>query len=1088
MSSDFSRQRFDPQNDFAAVLMQQGRVLLDADWNEWIEILDRRIRAETVDIIGRGIVPTETPDAFRITLVGGHLTIGLGRMYVDGLLAENHGAGPETWDDTLAELRGTQPVAYQDQPYLPDAEAVAPLPEGGGPHLVYLKVWQREVTWLEDPDLVESAVGVDSTSRWQTVWQVRLLEDVGDGVTCATADAEIPGWLDETAPSGGRLTTGTTDVEAAGDPCIVPPTGGYKGLENRLYRVEVHAVDEDGQATFKWARHNASIATAVRSINGTNLVVDLVGRDAELRFSTGDWVEITDDVRELAGLPGIMRRIADVTDATRTLTLESALPAGTFPTDVGGATLPARHTRVRRWDQRGQVRTTDGDVQADLSEAGSTGVIPVASDGTSIVLEDGIFVTFSLEADGTRFRPGDYWVFAARSADASIEILTEAPPRGIHAHYCRLAVVTFPETVIDCRTFWPPECAGGGCDCTVCVTPETHEAGTLTIQQALDQVRATGGTVCLAAGIYNIPEPLRVEGALSVRMRGQGWQTLLVHTGPGAAMHIRGCLGFTLERLSVVTSRLEYTPADVGIANCGDIEVRACYFLQLGGREVSKAAIGLSGAVLHARLQDNVFFAAGGISNASLPDDANDEQGSEVATLLTLGLRCERNQMLCEDFGVRLRGLCLHTGETVIADNFVNEAQAGGIRLTGYVAAKVLYGSRCDIRHNTLRVAGDGIVCGTDNTRIDANDIGQFSTSQSGHGIVIQEGVSGAPITRLQITGNRIDGLEDHGIYLLTAIESALIKLNQIEDVEGAAILMDPDASAGHLAVENNQIVGAAALTRAASDSEPLVAGVHLLRVRDLDFAGNSLRDTGVNAGLARRLVGVQFTACGRVRCDGNRIVNLGPLAGTVGDTVSIAVLGSHRQVSLANNTVLRQESPPVSGIKNVWYALQVIARPQPDDDGNLGTRAYALGHSGHLAWSEDREYVLGSSRLSVQAIAPGGMQVRGNTFEGESSRELVQIQAGRLILNDNSVRRDDQGALLAHMAAEYIVMNGNHFESYRGDQDAVRLQVPQPTAPTHVPEPVNYAVLGNIVSGLVRINGQRLPEALQTPYNREMI
>ena len=35
MSSDISRQRFDPANDFSSVLMQQGRVQLDADWNEY---------------------------------------------------------------------------------------------------------------------------------------------------------------------------------------------------------------------------------------------------------------------------------------------------------------------------------------------------------------------------------------------------------------------------------------------------------------------------------------------------------------------------------------------------------------------------------------------------------------------------------------------------------------------------------------------------------------------------------------------------------------------------------------------------------------------------------------------------------------------------------------------------------------------------------------------------------------------------------------------------------------------------------------------------------------------------------------------
>src|ERR1051326_7642284 len=141
MNTDFSRQRFNSWNDFNGVLQQQGRVLLDAEWNELIEIVDRRFRAETVDIIGRGVVPKQTPHAFELKLTGSpkKLTIGPGRMYVDGLLAENHGRAPKgkplDFDPALAELRGTDPIDYTAQPYYPNP---APLPDSAGPHLVYL--------------------------------------------------------------------------------------------------------------------------------------------------------------------------------------------------------------------------------------------------------------------------------------------------------------------------------------------------------------------------------------------------------------------------------------------------------------------------------------------------------------------------------------------------------------------------------------------------------------------------------------------------------------------------------------------------------------------------------------------------------------------------------------------------------------------------------------------------------------------------------------------------------------------------------------------------------------------------------------
>ena len=144
--------------------MQQGRVQLDADWNEQGAIPDRRWRAETTDLIGRCGVPKETPDGFKITAAGDTFTIGPGRIYVDGLLVENHGLGPVTFDQVLAELRGTTAVPIRSNPASPNPPQLRP-----GRHLVYLEVWQREVTALEDPTLLEPAVGADSTARLQTV-------------------------------------------------------------------------------------------------------------------------------------------------------------------------------------------------------------------------------------------------------------------------------------------------------------------------------------------------------------------------------------------------------------------------------------------------------------------------------------------------------------------------------------------------------------------------------------------------------------------------------------------------------------------------------------------------------------------------------------------------------------------------------------------------------------------------------------------------------------------------------------------------------------------------------------------------------
>ena len=116
MGFDISRSSFRPRRNFLGVVMQQGRVQLDSDWNEWQSEYSRRIQAGTLDTIGQAVYPASTPNAFKITsgtnASGNTLFIGAGRYYVDGLLAENH--GPESqavWDGALAEMSGAPAFA-----------------------------------------------------------------------------------------------------------------------------------------------------------------------------------------------------------------------------------------------------------------------------------------------------------------------------------------------------------------------------------------------------------------------------------------------------------------------------------------------------------------------------------------------------------------------------------------------------------------------------------------------------------------------------------------------------------------------------------------------------------------------------------------------------------------------------------------------------------------------------------------------------------------------------------------------------------------------------------------------------------------
>jgi hypothetical protein len=98
MKGDFSRFTFNSKNHYSRVLMQQGRVQLDADWNEQLDISAYRTETEITDFIGQSGAPEEPTDpgavaaytgdlnkqstSFRITVNQGQISIGKGRYYV----------------------------------------------------------------------------------------------------------------------------------------------------------------------------------------------------------------------------------------------------------------------------------------------------------------------------------------------------------------------------------------------------------------------------------------------------------------------------------------------------------------------------------------------------------------------------------------------------------------------------------------------------------------------------------------------------------------------------------------------------------------------------------------------------------------------------------------------------------------------------------------------------------------------------------------------------------------------------------------------------------------------------------------------
>ncbi len=510
MKTDASRDTFHAEKHYRLVRMQQGRVQLDADWNEQGEMIDHRVETETRDVVGLCGAPIENA-GFKIsapTTTSSDFLIGAGRFYADGLLCIN-----ET------------PSSYLTQPDLPSPSPIV----DAGLYLVYLDVWQRHITALHDPSIRETALGgPDTSTRAKIVWQVKWLS-LGSAAkgTCVTKFAAYDQLI---APPTGKLTARARKEQTSTSPCIVPPGAGYRGLENQLYRVEIHdagsaldvgkaaapfevtrvanttnqvtfttgswkvgqavefistssknpmngsvarvtALDSAAKtltldidvsafdfkdvrlrpvdATFKWSRDNGSVVTAIENIDGFEVTVHDLGPDDVLGFDVGQWVEVVDDVTDLNGRPGLLALITKKDKAINLLTLNVAPPP--LPIKAGKPDLSA-HPQLRRWDGVGAVKFEQPPVDEDDLE-----------------LESGVLIRFS---DGT-YRTGDYWMIPARTATADAQsgnIEWPSDPStgdpvaqarfGIGHHFCRLAMLHWDtskfDVVEDCRVLFPP--------------------------------------------------------------------------------------------------------------------------------------------------------------------------------------------------------------------------------------------------------------------------------------------------------------------------------------------------------------------------------------------------------------------------------------------------------------------------------------------------------------------------------------------------------------------------------------------------------------------------------------------------------
>jgi hypothetical protein len=479
MKGDFARVTFDPSRHYSQVFQQQGRVLLEADWNEQAHIQLYLLRTLVRDLVGPcwaagsgfGITRTTTnADGSSKPLPLTDWQLAPGHFYVDGILCVNETAC------TLA----AQPQAPTPDYGVADGRSGFENPPAG--FVLWLDVWERHVSAVEAPALADVALdGVDTASRAQVVWQLRTLDraradqrldditialktrqkastsaadtaaikqqlvDVGnlrngiDGQGNANADVSPCAVLRQLLGARAQyalpqLRAELGPVESDSDPCVIAADARYRGMENQLYRVEIHQGGLAGAASFKWSRENGAVVFPVtRSVAGATaddgsarqmVTLCRLGRDARLGLAVNDWVELVDDAYTLGQRAYPLLQVIAIDVANCSVTLN--VPKNVTPWQPSSDTR--KHPLLRRWDQ---------------ADAVSTQGVLTLGEGTPVVLEDGIQITF---APGGLYATGDYWLIPARVAgngQLDWPLATAAdgtsgaaalPPRGLHHH------------------------------------------------------------------------------------------------------------------------------------------------------------------------------------------------------------------------------------------------------------------------------------------------------------------------------------------------------------------------------------------------------------------------------------------------------------------------------------------------------------------------------------------------------------------------------------------------------------------------------------------------------------------------------
>lgn len=543
---DISRINFDAKKHYKSVRMQQGRVLIDDDWNENERIENEDERQTKVDIIG----PFGSPDdGFRIAEPsagfnnGGVIDFGItaGTLYLGGLRLELE----------ANETYRLQKDWLQQPPQSDMVPAVTDFGPTGRFDLVYIEAWQQGVTAVEDGSLFEAALnGADTTGRVRNMRRVHLASDIGF-CDCVDAWAKFAGSnsinnkFEQTTDARLKVTFSNTGLPE--DLCTPNSASGYLGAENQAIRVQL--VDS---THFTWGFDNASPLYKVTVDANRKTVTILTPPKDQYHWPLHNqvveilpWSVILSNGEKVAEEMGHLSKVDDSYDPVKgTFSLLKLLPPPPSPMPTPppvplydfGWYWGAR-SDVKTWPHMDpkdpypeyfymRIWNRGSDLSDDDSISFNTGT-PVDLGNT------GLQVTI----DGKNLIANDYWVIAARPKTPSRvvpwDLETGMAPNGVRRFFAPLAVIQWtnvanvPTAKImhDCRRTFNPLTADDCC-CTYTVGDGVQSHGDFnSIQDAVDSLPGRGGKICVLPGEHKAN--VVISGLRQIHISGCGDQTIV---------------------------------------------------------------------------------------------------------------------------------------------------------------------------------------------------------------------------------------------------------------------------------------------------------------------------------------------------------------------------------------------------------------------------------------------------------------------------------------------------------------------------------------------------------------------------------